>query len=81
MLEVLIKNMGSSDNNVQQIYMYLVAPLCTNQCLCHRMWYVSGSRPDRAQVGRFPSWGTAVPKGFLAETAYFSSRISLSVMS
>ena len=30
-----------------------------------RMWYVGGSRPDGAQVaiGRFSSWGTAVPKG------------------
>ena len=28
-------------------------------------------RPDGAQVGRFSSWGTAVPKGFLTENAYF----------
>ena len=39
------------------------------------MWYVGGSRPDGAQVERFSSWGTVVPKGFLAESAYFSSRI------
>ena len=38
-----------------------------------RMWYVGGSRPDGAQVGRFSSWGIVVPKGFLAESAYFSS--------
>ena len=25
------------------------------------MWYVSGSRPDGAQEGRFSSWGTVVP--------------------
>ena len=30
-------------------------------------------RPDGAQVGRFSSWGTVVPKVFLAESAYFSS--------
>ena len=38
------------------------------------MWYVGGSRPEGGQVGRFSSWGTVVPKGFLAESAYFSSR-------
>ena len=48
----------------------LVRPWCT------RMWYVSGLRPDWAQVGRFSSWGTFVAKGFLAESAYFSSCIS-----
>ena len=31
-----------------------------------------GSRPDGAQVGRFSSWGTVVPKGFLIESTYFS---------
>ena len=40
-----------------------------------------GSRPDGAQVGRFSSWGTVVPKGFLTESAYFSSRISHSAAS
>ena len=25
-----------------------------------------GSRPDGTQVGRFSSWGTVLPKGFLA---------------
>ena len=35
-----------------------------------------GSRPDGTQVGRFSSWGTVVPKDFLAESAYFASRIS-----
>ena len=44
----------------------LVRPWCTNQC--PRMWYVGGSRPDGAQVERFSSWGTAVPKGFLLLT-------------
>ena len=29
-------------------------------------------KADGAQVGRFSSWGTALPKGFLAENAYFS---------
>ena len=38
-----------------------------------RMWYVEGSRPDGAQVGRFSLWGIAVPKGFLSVSAYFSS--------
>ena len=37
------------------------------------MWYVGGSRPDWAQVGSYLSWGTVVPKGFLAKSAYFSS--------
>ena len=36
--------------------------------------FIGGSRPDGAQVGRFSSWGTAVPEGFLAESAYFLSR-------
>ena len=40
------------------------------------MLYVGGSRHDGAQVGRFSSWGTVVPKGFLAESAYLSPRIS-----
>ena len=31
-------------------------------------------KPYEAQVVRFSSWGTAVPKGFLTESAYFSSR-------
>ena len=31
------------------------------------MWYIGGSMPDGAQVGRFSSWGTVVPKGFLAK--------------
>ena len=52
----------------------LFRPWCTEQCWRPRMWYVGGSRPDGAQVGRFSSWGTVVPKGFLAESAYFSSR-------
>ena len=38
---------------------------------------VSGLRPDGAQVGRFSSWGTVVPKGFLVENAYFSSHIKV----
>ena len=69
-------------NNVEvYIYWALVAEMkfrswCTNQCWCPRIWYVGGSRPDGAQVGRFSSWGTTVPKGFLAKSAYFSSRIS-----
>ena len=54
---------------------------CTNQCGRSRMWYVGGSRPDGAQVGRFSSWGTVVPKGFLAESAYFSLRIRHSAAS
>ena len=33
------------------------------------MWYFGGSRPDRAQVGRFSSKGTVVPKGFLIKEA------------
>ena len=33
------------------------------------------------EVGRFSSWGTVVPKDFLAESAYFSSQISHSVAS
>ena len=49
----------------------LVRPWCTNQCLCPRMWYVGGSKPEGAQVGRFSSWGTVLPKGCLAERAYF----------
>ena len=39
-----------------------------------RMWYVGRSKPDGAKAGRFSSWGTVEPKGFLAESAYFSSR-------
>ena len=35
-----------------------------------------GSGHDGAQVGRFSSWDTGVPKGFLAESAYFSLRIN-----
>ena len=50
----------------------LFRPWCTNQCLSNRMWYVGGSRPGGAQVGRFSSWGKVVPKGFFAESAYFS---------
>ena len=38
----------------------------------YEIWYVGGSRPDGAQVGRFLCWGTVVPKGFLAESAYIS---------
>ena len=45
----------------------LFRPWCTKQCGRTRMWYVGGSRPDGAQVGRFSFWGTDVPKGFLAE--------------
>ena len=52
----------------------LFRPWCTNQCRSPRMWYVGGSRPDGAQVGRLSSWGTVIPKGFLAESAFFSSR-------
>ena len=38
--------------------------------------------PTGAQVGRFTSWGTKdVPRGFLAKSAYFSTRISNSTMS
>ena len=29
--------------------------------------------PEGAQVGRFSTWGTVVPKGYLAESAYLSS--------
>ena len=32
-----------------------------------------------AQVGRFSSWGAVVPKGFLAESAYFLSHICHSI--
>ena len=39
------------------------------------MWYVGSSRPDGTQVGRFSSRGRAVPKGFLAESAYTSRRV------
>ena len=28
-------------------------------------YYVGGLRPNGAQVGRFPSWGTVIPKGLL----------------
>ena len=37
--------------------------------------------PEGARVGSFSSWGTAVYKGFLTETAYFSLRVSHSAMS
>ena len=40
-----------------------------------RMWYVGGSRPDGAQVGRFSFWGAPVPKGFLAANAYFGAPV------
>ena len=40
-----------------------------------------GLRPDRAHVGRFSSWGTVVSKGFLVESAYFSSHIRHSTAS
>ena len=31
--------------------------------------------PTKHKYEGFSSWGTVVPKGFLAESAYFSSRI------
>ena len=34
---------------------------------------VSGSRSNGKQVGRFSSWGTVVPYGFLPKSAYFLS--------
>ena len=37
--------------------------------------------PTGHKLGKFSSWGTAVPKGFLTESAYFSSRISHSAAS
>ena len=43
--------------------------------------YVDGSRPDKAQIGRFSSWGTVVHKGFLAKSGCLSSRISHSTVS
>ena len=52
----------------------LSSPWCPNQLLTPkdvvRRWF----RPDGAQVGRFSSWGTVVPKGFLTKSAYFLSR-------
>ena len=38
-------------------------------------------RGQRAQVGRFSSWGSIVPKGFLAESAYISLCINHSAAS
>ena len=52
---------------------YYILSLYPFFTLLSRMWYVGGSRPDGARVGRFSSWGTVVPKGFLDESAYFSS--------
>ena len=47
----------------------LFKPCCTN---CPRIRIVGGSRPNGAKVGRFSSWGTVVPKGFLTKRAYKS---------
>ena len=59
----------------------LVRPWCPNQCALINVeapgfgtLVVQGS--NGAKEARFQSWDTAVPKGFIAESAYFSSRIS-----
>ena len=67
--------------NYPSTYIGTYAPALVAELATNRMWYVGGWRPDGAQVGRFTSWDTPVTKGFLAESAYFSSRISHSVTS
>ena len=66
----LLLTLTSSPSLVAELF----RPWCTKQCGRPRMWYVGDLRPDGAQVGRFSSWGTVVPKGFLTKSAYISSR-------
>ena len=62
---VMSETPTKNKHHYYQHYNSLVDRWCTKQCRRPRMCYVSGLRPD-GDVGRFLSWGTIVPKGFVA---------------
>ena len=68
--------------NFVKLNLFDVSPFKLTYYFCSSLYLkvipnsVSRDDTDTCLGGRFPSWGTTVPKVFLAESKYFSSRIS-----